>query len=265
VKPRRLPVDASVVLGFSYLNGAAVESAALVEGKPFRRGGMEARGSFADSRFTGRFRLFDGRGSLRGSADLSTTDGAFFEGPMKVTGGGGRYARATGRLRFSGTLDSDSVPAVTVLPGELTGRLRVRPARAKPRFTHPVDVDLRGKGAKVRFVEISPNPFLAKLTSAWATAMDRFGTGVLVETDDIREGTRERPKLASWYGTDGTWTARGTTNLDTGPNGSDPLRVTGGTGRYRGARGRIAYTLLTDPGVNDLAISRWRGKLRFPR
>ena len=92
----------------------------------------------------------------------------------------------------------------------------------------------------MRFLEITANPFLARLTSAHATAMERFGRGVLLDTDEIREGTPERPKVATFYGPDGTWTARGTTNLDTGPSGSDPLKVTGGTGRYRRARGRSA-------------------------
>lgn len=258
-----MPVEAPVVFGFTYLNGPLVESAALVEGRPFRRGGMELRGTYAPPDFEGRFTLFDGRGRLSGRADLSTADGVGFAGPLTVSGGAGRYARARGTIRFSGVLDGEAVPGVTVLPGLLTGRLRVRPAARRPAFTKPVAVDLEGKGAKVRFLELSANPFAAKLTSAKATAMIRFGKGVLIETDDVIEGTRLRPKVVTWYGVDGTWTARGTTNLDTGPAGSDPLKVTRGTGRYRGAHGTLAYTLLTDPSVDELEVSRLRGRLRF--
>jgi hypothetical protein len=264
VKVRTVAVNAPVVFGFTYLNGTVVESAALVEGRPFRRGGMELRGMYAPPDFEGRFTLFDGRGRLSGRAELSTADSVGFSGPLTVAGGGGRYARARGTLRFMGVLDTESVPGVTVLPGLLSGRLRVRPAAARPRFRKPVAIDIEGKGAKVSFLELSANPFAAKLTSANATAMDRFGKGVLVETDDVREGTSLRPKVVTWYGADGTWSARGTTNLDTGPTGSDPLKVTGGTGRYRGARGTLAYTALTEPSVNDLAVSRIRGRLRFP-
>ena len=264
VRARTVTVEAPVVLGFTYLNGTVVESVALVEGRPFRRGGMELRGTYAPPDFGGRFTLFDGRGRLSGRAEMSTADGVGFSGPLTVAGGGGRYAHATGTLRFRGVLDTDSVPGVTVLPGLLSGRLRVRPAPAGPGFRTPVKVNLEGKGAKVRFLELSANPFAAKLTSAQATAMDRFGKGVLIETDDVREGTRLRPKVVTWYGPNGTWSAKGTTNLDTGPAGSDPLTVTRGTGRFRGAHGTLAYTLLTDPSVNELEISRIRGRLRFP-
>jgi hypothetical protein len=263
-EPRTFAVKATVVFGFTYLNGPLVESTAIVEGRPFRRGAMEMRGTYAPPESTSRFTLFDGRGRLSGRADLSTADGVGFSGPLTVSGGRGRYAHARGRLRFMGVLDTESVPGVTVLPGLLSGRLRVRPAAARPAFTKPVPVDLEGKGAKVRFLELSANPFAAKLTSANATAMDRFGKGVRVETDDVREGTSLRPKVVTWYGADGTWSARGTTNLDTGPSGSDPLKVTGGTGRYRGARGTLAYTALTEPSVTELAVSRIRGRLRFP-
>jgi hypothetical protein len=256
-------VKAPVVFGFTALSGTAVESAALVEGRPFRRGGMELRGTYAPPDFDGRFTLFDGRGSLSGRAELSTADGVGFSGPLTVGAGGGRYAHATGRLRFRGVLDTQSVPGVTVLPGLLSGRLRVRSAPARHAFSRPLKVDLEGKGAKVRFLELSADPFAAKLTSAKATAMDRFGRGVLIETDDVREGTRLRPKAVTWYGPGGTWSAKGITDLDTGPSGSDPLAVTGGTGRYRGARGKLAYTLLTEPSVNELEISRIRGRLRF--
>ena len=258
-----LQVDAHVVIGFTTVNGSELEAAGLVEGRPFRRGAIELRSTLVNGTASGRFTLFDGRGSLRGRARTHSDDGSTFTGAFTVEAGSGRYARAAGTLRFAGTLDPDSVPAVTVLPGKLEGRLRVRPAEPKPPLTKPLAVDFRGKGAKVRFKQISADPFMAKLTSAGATAMNRFGNGVLIETDDVT-ATPLRPKVVTWYGPDGTWSAKGITNLDTGPMGSDPLRVTGGTGRYRGARGRLAYTLLTPPGVSGLTVSRLRGRLRFP-
>ena len=181
-----------------------------------------------------------------------------------LEGGSGRYTRATGKLRFAGAFDSDSIPAVTVLPGTLRGRLRVRPADPKPRLRKPLPIDFRGKGAKVHFRQISTDPFLAKLTSAQATAMGRFGDGVVLDTSDVDLRTPLRPSLVTWYGADGTWTAKGKPSLDTGPSGSDLMRVTGGTGRYRGARGKLGYTLLTDPTVNGLNVVRLRGKVRFP-
>jgi hypothetical protein len=111
--------------------------------------------------------------------------------------------------------------------------------------------------------------FLAKLERQLRAAFlrrapDRFGRGVLLKTLDIDLRTQRRPAVITWYGPDGTWTVKGVTNLETGPTGSDPLRVTGGTGRYLGARGTLQHTLLTEPGVSGLSISRLRGKLRFP-
>lgn len=259
-----VPVQARVTIGFTNENTTDVEATGLVVGKPFRRGALELRTSFDGATATGRFTLFDGRGSLRGRAVTTTKDLSHFTGTFTADGGSGRYAHATGKLRFSGAFDSDAIPAVTVLPGTLRGRLRVRPVEPKPPRERPLAIDFRGKGAKVHFRQLSADPFLAKLTTAQATAMNRFGNGVLLEVADIDLRTQLRPSVITWYGPDGTWTVKGTPSLDTGPSGSDPLRVTGATGRYRGARGSLAYTLLTDPGFSGLKIVRLRGALRFP-
>ncbi len=257
-------VNARVVLGFTNDSAVDVEATGLVEGKPFRRGAMELRSRFDGGNANGRFTLFDGRGGLRGRASTSTSDGIHFTGTFTAEGGSGRYAGATGTLRFGGALDSDRVPAVTVLPGTLEGRLRVRPAPPRPARTKPLAIAFRGKSAKVHFHQDSAHPIPAKLTSAVATAMDRFGNGVLLKTQDIDLGTPLRPTVMTWYGADGTWTARGTLDLDSGTTGSDPLKVTGGTGRYRGARGTLAHTLFGSVGFSGVSGSRLRGKLRFP-
>ena len=260
---RTLAVKAPVVLGFTDMQGERIESVSLVEGRPFKRGAMELRGTLADGVSAGRFAIYDGRGVVRGHSRAVTMDGSRFEGTFTVDGGSGRYARATGKLHFAGALDTDSVPGVVVLPGKLAGKLHVRPAPPKPAFSKPVSVDRRGKGAKLRFRQVTTDPFFAKLTSGFATALTRFGNGVFIETDDVRADTRLRPKVLTWFGADGTWSAKGTTSLDTGPDGSDPLKVTGGTGRYRGAHGKIGYTLLTDPATSGVQIARLRGRLRF--
>jgi hypothetical protein len=49
-----------------------------------------------------------------------------------------------------------------------------------------------------------------------------------------------------------------------GSQGRDRRCRTGGIGRYRRARGKLAYTLLTAPSVNGLNVVRLRGALRFP-
>ena len=257
-------VNARVVLGFTNENMVDVEATALVEGRPFRRGAMELRTTFSGAEASGRFTLFDGRGGLRGRSVTETPDGVHFAGRFTVEGGSGRYARATGTLRFRGALDSERIPAVTVMPGRIEGRLRVHPAAPPAPRTRPLAIDIRGKEAKVHFRQLSTEPFLAKLTHAGATAMDRFGRGVLLKTLDIDLRTQRRPAVITWYGPDGTWTVKGVTNLDTGPTGSDPLRVIGGTGSYRGARGTLEHTLFSEPGFSGLSITGLRGKLRFP-
>jgi hypothetical protein len=161
-----VPVQARLVIGFTDVNGADLEAAGLLEGKPFRRGAMELRGKLVDG-------------------------------------------VANGALRFRGTLDSNSVPAVTVLPATLRGKLHVHRQEPRPPLARPLPVDLRGKAAKVRFKEISADPVVAKLTTAQATAMERLGNGVLIETDDVDERTRLWPKTVTFYGPDARWTAKG--------------------------------------------------------
>lgn len=133
--------------------------------------------------------------------------------------------------------------------------LGIAPAGATARAR---TVDQRGKAAKLRFRQITTDPFFAKLTHGFATRMSRFGTGVRIETSDIAPPA------------DGADLVRGRRHLvrerhdePRHRTGRDPLKVTGGTGRYRGARGTLAYTLLTPPGTSGLQVTRLRGTLRF--
>lgn len=251
------PVHADVVLGFTSSSGNLLNVAGLATAQPFGRGGISARITLSGATTSGPLAIFDGRGSLKGTIESTTEDGQNYSGTYTVAGGRGRYAHATGTLRFQGHLDSSSVPLVTVLPGNLDGSLRVDPSAPPRPATKPVAVHLAGEQAKVKAVEQSDH---IDLTTAASTSRQGLGPGVALILTKVT-GARTRPQKWTFYGPNRTWRAHGVRDLDS----SSPTRLTvdGGTGRYRGAHGTLLYRVSGDGSGSGTVTYTLDGRLRF--
>jgi hypothetical protein len=252
-----IAVHAHVVMGFTSQTGGTTTVAGMATSKPFGRGGVSAKLDTTGSSVAGPFAIFDGRGRLLGQARATTPDGQNYTGTFTVRSGSGRFAGATGVLRFSGALDSSSVPAVTVLPGTLDGNLRVQHSTPPAPSTRRIHISYAGEQAKVKAVGQSG---YIDLTSAATTALRGLGPGVVLIQSKV-SSARTRPQTWTFYGQNGTWSARGVRDLDS----SSPTRltVTGGTRHFRGAHGTLLYKITEDGGVSGRVAYELAGDLQF--
>lgn len=212
---------------------------------------------------TGSFEFYDGRGSLRGRFTMQPSGGAGageLGGAHTVTGGTGRYRRARGTLTFAARA-SDHVPAVVVYRGNVRGRLSTDPdSRSGNKGETRIPLSIRSAESKVDFVNPAPNDQSAALLTAAATASDRrIGRGVIVWKRLIKPGD-EVPGTFTYFGADGRFS--GSAVASRSSSAPLPARVTGGTGRFRGASGRLLYRTLNPGATSGYFPTSLSGDLR---
>ena len=194
-------VDVSFSLGFSDTpHTAGSDLVGAVKGNGIKAGGMHQHLVFRGMGGSGPFEIYDGTGVLKGTLTMTQRDDGngnpVLSGVQKVTGGEGRWAGASGTLKFSAKPDAESIPGATVVRGTSTGTVSSAPA---PTIATPAP----------RKVDVSGDEATSDLTFPGLV----LGTAAVLKGTGLAPGVivyRKRTTAGSTFGaTFSLYTARG--------------------------------------------------------
>jgi hypothetical protein len=259
---RTVRIDARARVGVVSAASGDVHFAGALRDARLGAGGLLMRvRRGAGGRYAGTLSIVDGRGSLRARLSARATPRGSLLGlssSARITAATGRYRGATGTLKARATLTGDRGVGDVRLTGTLRGAVGSSPAPTRGTRTH--DMAARLHGTSVGLKRNGQEMIVAAVTGVVP------GTGVVV-LRVARASTRLRSAF-TLYGGAGTLTGRIDVLRGSGSGGSrtdtGTAEVTGGTGRYLGARTpKRARVRGTRDLVRQLIALRIRGQVAW--